>query len=134
MSCDDRIVAYCVSLCRSNQSSGTRFTHVFFVLLVVEIILVLIEIVSAIVVLVVIIVSEFNTGLDFALHAPLGELLHHLEELLAIVLEQIVGYREDSSWFGTKVVRRPSSTLRGTCRAVVGEGDGQEGDKAGEPS
>jgi hypothetical protein len=36
-------------------------------------------------------------GILFAGHAALCELLHHFDELLAVILEQVVGHRQDAA-------------------------------------
>lgn len=69
-------------------------THLLFLIFVVLIILILI-LVTFIVLVVLTVILDVCSGLLLALHPPFRELLHHLEELLPVVLEQIVGDSED---------------------------------------
>lgn len=48
------------------------------------------------VVALVVVVLNIARSLLLALESALGQLLHHLEELLAVVLKQVVGHREDA--------------------------------------
>lgn len=69
---------------------------IFVVLIIVLVVSVLIIVVLVVVFRVVVLDAE--SGLLLPLHPPLGELLHHFEELLTIVLEEVVGDGEDTSW------------------------------------
>jgi hypothetical protein len=53
------------------------------------------------------------------LHAPLRELLHHFEEFLAIVLQEIIGNGQDVAWaYKWKDVNKSSDSDKSWERRV----------------
>ena len=67
----------------------TNNTYLLVLLIFFVILLVLIIVLIALVVLIFAVLLHVNRSLFLPLHPTFGELLHHLQELLAIVLEEI---------------------------------------------
>ena len=68
-------------------------TYLLFVIVLLVLLVILLVILVTLLVLILALLLDVDRRLLLPLHPTLGELLHHLQELLAIVLEEIVGNR-----------------------------------------
>ena len=72
---------------------------ILFIILIILIILAIFLLVPIpIFIFLVAVVLDISSGLFLALHASLGELLHHLKKLLAIILEKVICDGENVAW------------------------------------
>lgn len=93
-------------------------TYLLILLILFVILFVLIIILVPFVVFVLAVLLHVNCCLFLPLHAALGKLLHHLQELLAIVLEKIICDRQNVPYFrAVNMNMRSGAQTKGTCRS-----------------
>ena len=91
------------------------------VLVVLLILLVIFIVLVALIILVLTVILDIGGSLVFTLHAALSELLHHLQELLAVVLEEVVSDRQDVPYFrGVSSQCTGWHTTHYTCQSQSG--------------
>ena len=64
-------------------------THLLFFLILLVLVILIVFIILVVFVLLAVVI-DIGGGFFLPLHAALGELLHHLQELLTVVLKEIV--------------------------------------------
>jgi hypothetical protein len=78
----------------------TSFAYLLVIILILVFVLLLVIIIFLVVLSIIIFTLVFHIGgsLFFPLHPSIGKLFHHLQELLAIVLQQIISDRQDVTY------------------------------------
>ncbi len=73
--------------------------YLLFVLILIVLLIVVFIILITLIILVLTVLLDVDGSLLLPLHPTFGQLLHHLQELLSVVLQEIIGHRQDVPYF-----------------------------------